>query len=70
MPGRDAKAHRLAERRIQRRRSDDGDPIAAVSKGEIAPVGGAAVTALLEQYRRALEASDFEARISAQEARQ
>ena len=44
--------------------------LAAVSEGEITPVEGAAVMALLEQYRRALEASDFEARISALEERQ
>lgn len=44
--------------------------LAAVSEGEITPVEGAAVMALLEQYSRALEASDFEARISALEARQ
>ena len=42
----------------------------AVSEGDITPVEGATVMALLEQYRRALEASDFEARISALEARQ
>ena len=44
--------------------------LAAVSLGEITPLEGAAVMALIEQYRRALEASDFEARISALEARQ
>jgi hypothetical protein len=43
--------------------------LVAVSEGEITPVEGAAVMALLEQYRRALEASDFEARLSALEAR-
>jgi hypothetical protein len=41
----------------------------AVSEGDITPMEGAAVMALIEQYRRALEASDFEARISALEAR-
>jgi len=40
----------------------------AVSEGDITPLEGAAVMALLEDYRRALEASDFEARISALEA--
>lgn len=44
--------------------------LAAVSEGEITPLEGASVMALIEQYRRALEASDFEARISALEARQ
>jgi hypothetical protein len=43
--------------------------LAAVSGGEITPLEGATVMALIEQYRRALEASDFEARISALEAR-
>lgn len=43
--------------------------LVAVADGEITPVEGAAVMALIEQYRRALEASDFEARISALEAR-
>jgi hypothetical protein len=43
--------------------------LVAVSGGEITPVEGAAVMALIEQYRRALEASDFEARIAALEAR-
>ena len=44
--------------------------LVAVSDGDITPGEGAAVMALIEQYRRALEASDFEARISALEARQ
>jgi hypothetical protein len=43
--------------------------LVAVSDGEITPIEGAAVMALLEQFRRALEASEFEARISALEAR-
>jgi hypothetical protein len=43
--------------------------LAAVSGGDITPLEGATVMALLEQYRRALEASDFEARILALEAR-
>jgi hypothetical protein len=43
--------------------------LVAVSDGEITPTEGATVMALLEQYRRALEASDFETRIAALEAR-
>ena len=42
----------------------------AVSEGEITPLEGASLMALMENYRRALEASDFEARISTLEARQ
>jgi hypothetical protein len=44
--------------------------LVGVSEGEITPVEGAAVMALIEQYRRALESSEFEARLSALEARQ
>lgn len=44
--------------------------LAAVSGGDVTPLEGATVMALLEQYRRALEASEFEARISALEAGQ
>ena len=38
-----------------------------VTAGEITPVEGAAVMGLLDQYRRTLEASDFEARLQALE---
>ncbi len=40
----------------------------AVSEGAVTPLEGATVMGLLEQYRRALEASDFEKRIEALEA--
>ena len=36
----------------------------AVSEGEVTPAEGAAVMALVEQYRRSLETSELEARIS------
>ena len=41
--------------------------LAAVSEGEITPLEGASVMGLVENYRRVLEASDFEARIAALE---
>ncbi len=41
----------------------------AVSEGEITPLEGATVMALVENYRRVLETSEFEARITALEAR-
>ena len=40
----------------------------AVSEGAVTPLEGATVMGLLEQYRRALESSDFEKRIEALEA--
>jgi hypothetical protein len=40
----------------------------AVSEGGITPLEGASVMGLVENYRRVLEASDFEARIAALEA--
>ena len=39
----------------------------AVSEGEITPMEGAAVMALVEQYRRTLETSELEKRIEALE---
>ena len=39
----------------------------AVSEGEITPLEGASVMGLVENYRRVLEASEFEARIAALE---
>ena len=41
----------------------------AVSEGAVTPLEGATVMGLLEQYRRTLEASDFEKRIEALEAK-
>ena len=41
----------------------------AVSEGVVTPLEGATVMGLLEQYRRTLEASDFEKRIEALEAK-
>ena len=41
----------------------------AVSEGVVTPLEGATVMWLLEQYRRTLEASDFEKRIEALEAK-
>jgi hypothetical protein len=41
----------------------------AVSEGEVTPLEGATVMGLLEQYRRTLEASEFENRIEALEAK-
>lgn len=43
--------------------------LAAVSAGEITPSEGAAVMALVEQYRRTLELTEMEARLSELEAR-
>ena len=43
--------------------------LTAVSNGELTPVEGASVMALVESYRRVLETSEFEARIAALEAR-
>ena len=42
--------------------------LCAVSEGAVTPLEGATVMGLLEQYRRTLEASDFEKRIEALEA--
>ncbi len=44
--------------------------LSAVSGGDITPLEGASVMGLVENYRRVLEASELEARISALEARQ
>ena len=41
--------------------------LAAVSNGELTPGEASSVMAILDQYRRVLEASDFEARITALE---
>ncbi len=41
----------------------------AVSVGEVTPLEGATVMGLLEQYRRTLEASEFEKRLEALEAK-
>ncbi len=41
----------------------------AVSEGEVTPLEGAAVMGLLEQYRRTLEASEFEKRLEVLEAK-
>lgn len=41
----------------------------AVAEGDLTPVEGATVMALVEQFRRVLEASEFEARIKALEER-
>ena len=41
----------------------------AVSEGAVTPLEGATVMGLLEQYRRTLEATDFEKRIEVLEAR-
>jgi hypothetical protein len=41
----------------------------AVSEGEVTPLEGATVMGLLEQYRRTLEASEFEKRLEALEAK-
>ncbi|WP_146347422.1 DUF5681 domain-containing protein [Phaeobacter marinintestinus] len=43
--------------------------LSAVSGGEITPLEGAAVMGLVEQYRRALELTEFEKRIDALEMR-
>ncbi len=41
----------------------------AVSEGNVTPLEGATVMGLLEQYRRTLEASEFEKRLEALEAK-
>jgi hypothetical protein len=41
----------------------------AVSEGEVTPIEGATVMGLLEQYRRTLEASEFENRLEALETK-
>ena len=41
----------------------------AVSEGNVTPLEGATVMGLLEQYRRTLEASDFEKRLEALETK-
>ena len=43
--------------------------LAAVASGDITPTEGATVMGLLEQYRRTLEASEFEKRLEALEAK-
>lgn len=43
--------------------------LAAVSEGDLTPLEGATVMGLVENYRRVLETSEFEARIAALEAR-
>lgn len=43
--------------------------LTAVSEGQVTPLDGATVMSLLEQFRRALETSDFEKRIEALEAK-
>lgn len=46
-----------------------GAVLSAVSSGEITPIEGATIMGLIENYRRVLEASEFEARLSALEAK-
>ena len=43
--------------------------LSAVAEGEISPLEGAAVMALVEQYRRTIETSEIEKRIAKLEAR-
>lgn len=46
-----------------------GAVLAAVADGELTPIEGAHIMALVETYRRTLETSELEARLAALEAR-